>query len=76
MTEEKSPIDPVQETPAKLGIKIEKPSSIPINAIFPILLIISFVLVGGTLCLLSFEYLGQTPPTWLRSIFDNLILAF
>ena len=76
MSEEKNPIEPTKEIPVKLGIKIEKPVSIPIHPVFPILLIVAFVLIGGTLWLLSLEYLGQAPAGWLRSAFDNLVLAF
>ena len=59
----------------RLGIKIEKPLDVKIHFIFPMLLVISFVLIGATLWLLGLEYLGQPPVGWLRSFLENFVLA-
>ena len=65
---------PVEKS-VRLGIKIEKPSDIKIHVIFPLLLLISLVLIGGTLWLLSLEYLGRPPDNWLRSLLENFVLT-
>ncbi len=76
MSEEQVPVfPPAENKPMKLGIKIEKPLDIKIHLIFPILLIFSFIFIGGTLWLLSIEYLGAAPPVWLRSVLENFALA-
>lgn len=61
--------------PAKVGIKIQKPLEVSIHPIYPILALLSLVLIGATAWLLVTEYLGIPPPAWLRNIFENVILA-
>ena len=76
MNENLVPPEPIENKPIKLGIKIEKPIDAKIHPIFPLLLMVSFVFIGGTLWLLSLEYFGEPPAAWLRSMLENLVLAF
>lgn len=55
----------------KLGIRIEKPISAKMNPIFPLLLCISFALIGLTAWLLVLENLGEPPPAWLRKLLET-----
>ena len=64
------------EKPLKLGIKIEKPVDVGIHAIYILFLFFSFLLIGLTIWLLVLEYLGESPPTWLRALLENFALTF
>ena len=75
MKEEQNQINPVSDKTMKLGIKIEKPVDIKMHPIFPLMLILSFVLIGATLWLLSLEYLGEPPASWLRTLLENFVLT-
>ncbi len=63
-------------TAAKLGIKIEKPKDVKIHGLYPLLLVLSLVLIGGTAWFSASEYLEIPPPAWLRSVLENFVLTF
>ena len=63
-------------TPVKLGIKIEKPKEVKIHMIYPLLLTLALVLIGGTAWLLVSEYLGISLAPWFRSYFETLAMMF
>jgi len=68
-------MEPTTEKPIKLGIKIEKPLDIKIHPIFPVLLVLSLFLIGGTGWLLVSEYMGIPPASWLRALLENFVLT-
>ena len=54
------------ETPAKMGIKIERPPTEKIGAFHFVLLIISFLLIGFVTWMLLLEWTGTPLPAFLR----------
>lgn len=61
---------------ARIGLKIEKPKDQRINAFFNFLLIVSLLLLAGTLWVLALEYLHLPIPEWLLEFFDEVSLIF
>lgn len=63
------------DQPTKSGIKIEKPLDFQIHPVYPILTVLSILLVAATAWLLVSEYLGEPPPHWLKSLIENFTLT-
>lgn len=70
-----NPASPMGAAP-RIGVKIEKPRLEALHGFFNILLLVSFLLIAGTLWLLAAEYLHLPLPEWIKQSFDNLVLIF
>ncbi|MBI4395235.1 MAG: hypothetical protein HY583_03450 [Candidatus Omnitrophica bacterium] len=54
------------ETPAKLGVRIERPAPEKIGSFYLFLVVLSFFLIAFTVWLLALEWSGQSLPSYLR----------
>ncbi|MBI4000002.1 MAG: hypothetical protein HY351_05235 [Candidatus Omnitrophica bacterium] len=54
------------ETPAKLGIKIERPAPEKVNGFYSFLLVLSFLLIAFAAWLLFLEWSNQPIPAFLK----------